>query len=45
VVGHYDPLRPSAGVTLKADRIQYWLSKGAQPTDTVRSFLRAHKLV
>ena len=45
VVDHYDPLRPSAGVNLKADRVQYWLSKGAQPTDTVRSFLRAQKLV
>ncbi|OFV84359.1 MAG: 30S ribosomal protein S16 [Acidobacteria bacterium RIFCSPHIGHO2_02_FULL_67_57] len=45
VVGHYDPLRQPAAINLKADRIQYWLSKGAQPTDTVRSFLRAHKLV
>ncbi len=45
VVGHYDPLRQPAGVNLKADRIQYWLGKGAQPTDTVRSFLRTHKLV
>lgn len=45
VVGHYDPLRQPAAINLKSERIQYWLSKGAQPTDTVRSFLRAHKLV
>lgn len=44
VVGHYDPRRQPATITLKGDRIQYWLGKGAQPSDTVRSFLRRHKL-
>lgn len=45
VVGHYDPLRQPPAIDLKADRVQYWLSKGAQPSETVRSFLREHKLV
>lgn len=45
VVGHYDPRRQPAAIDLKAERIQYWLGKGAQPTDTVRSFLRRQKLV
>ncbi|MFQ5662435.1 MAG: 30S ribosomal protein S16 [Terriglobia bacterium] len=45
VVGHYNPRRQPTAISLKADRIQYWLGKGAQPTDTVRSFLRRHKLV
>ena len=45
VVGHYDPRRQPAAIDLKADRVQYWLGKGAQPSDTVRSFLRRHKLV
>lgn len=45
VVGHYNPRRQPAAIDLKADRIQYWLGKGAQPSDTVRSFLRRHKLV
>lgn len=45
VVGHYDPRRQPAAITLKPDRVQYWLTKGAQPSETVRSFLRQHKLV
>ena len=44
VVGHYNPRQQPAAINLKAERIQYWLSKGAQPTDTVRSFLRRQKL-
>ena len=45
VVGHYDPRRQPVLINLKAERIQYWLGQGAQPTDTVRSFLRRQKLV
>lgn len=45
VVGHYNPLAKPAAVELKAERIRYWLSKGAQPSDTVRSFLRRNKLL
>jgi small subunit ribosomal protein S16 len=45
VVGHYNPRTEPPAITLKADRIQYWLAKGAQPTYTVRSFLRREKLV
>lgn len=41
-LGHYDPMVADAEkrITLKTDRIQYWLDQGAQPSDTVRSFLR-----
>jgi len=42
-VGTYNPMLPRDGeqkrVTLKADRIAEWLSKGAQPTDRVARFL------
>jgi small subunit ribosomal protein S16 len=42
-VGTYNPMLPRDGeqkrVTLKADRISEWLSKGAQPTDRVARFL------
>ncbi len=44
-VGTYNPLLPKDGpngdqrVTLKAERIQDWLKKGAQPTDRVARFL------
>ena len=43
IVGTYDPLKKPALVELKDDRVKYWLSKGAQPSDTVRSFLRNRK--
>ena len=43
-VGTYDPLKKPAEVKLDADRIKYWLGCGAQPSDTVRSFLRNQKL-
>ena len=45
VVGHYDARRQPASVNFKAERVQYWLGQGAQPTETVRSFLRRQKLV
>ena len=43
-VGTYDPLKKPAEVKLNADRIKYWLGVGAQPSDTVRSFLLAQKI-
>ncbi len=46
VVGHYDPSRKSGTVvTLQSERIQHWLRRGAQPSDTVRSLLRKHKVL
>ena len=38
-VGTYNPLVDENSVTLKEDRILDWLSKGAQPSDTVRDIL------
>jgi small subunit ribosomal protein S16 len=43
-VGTYDPLKKPAEVKLNAERIKYWLGCGAQPSDTVRSFLRREKV-
>ena len=43
VVGTYDPLKKPAEVKLDAERIKHWLSRGAQPSDTVRSFIRRQK--
>jgi small subunit ribosomal protein S16 len=40
IVGTYDPLKNPAAVEVDRERVQYWLSKGAQPSDTVRSLLR-----
>src|SRR2546423_12406424 len=44
LVGTYDPLKNPAEVKLNAERIQYWLGKGVQPSDTVRRFLRMQKI-
>jgi small subunit ribosomal protein S16 len=39
VVGTYNPRTNPASVELKRDRIQYWVSKGAQLSDTVRKLV------
>ena len=44
IVGTYDPLKKPADIKLDAERIKYWIGCGAQPSDTVRSFLRNQKI-
>lgn len=39
-IGTYQPLKKGDNFTLKLDRAQYWLSQGAQPSDTVASFIK-----
>lgn len=39
-IGTYQPLKQGDNFTLKLDRAQHWLSKGAQPSDTVASFIK-----
>jgi small subunit ribosomal protein S16 len=41
-IGYYLPLMPRASEQLKLDteRVQYWLSVGAQPSETVASMIR-----
>ena len=39
-IGTYHPLKQGDNVTLDTERAQYWISKGAQPSDTVASFIR-----
>lgn len=39
-VGTYNPMDDSNRVSLKHDRIQYWISVGAQPTETVASLIK-----
>jgi small subunit ribosomal protein S16 len=43
VLGHYDPRRDPAVVKIDAERAQYWIGKGARPSDTVRSMLKRDK--
>jgi small subunit ribosomal protein S16 len=39
-IGSYQPLKQGDNFILKLDRAQYWVSKGAQPSDTVASFIK-----
>ena len=39
ILGHYNPKDKDNAIVLKSDRIRYWLSCGAQPSDTDRSLL------
>ncbi len=43
IIGTYDPKKPAHNSTLKLDRAEYWISKGAQPSDTVRSLIKKNK--
>jgi small subunit ribosomal protein S16 len=46
-LGTYNPLLPKDNdqrINYAADRVKYWLSVGAQPTETVARFLRADGL-
>ncbi len=42
LLGTYDPMVEPAAVTLKEDRINYWLGEGAKPSTTVQSILKRH---
>lgn len=44
IIGTYDPSKKPAAVQIDGERAQYWLSKGAQPSDTVRSFFKAQQI-
>jgi small subunit ribosomal protein S16 len=39
IVGTYDPRRDPSDIRIDNDKAVAWLSKGAQPTDTVRRLL------
>lgn len=39
-LGTYNPMVDPSMVNLKHDRIQYWISVGAQPTETVASLIK-----
>lgn len=42
-VGTYQPLKKGDNVQLNLERVQYWLSVGAQASDTVASMIRSKK--
>jgi small subunit ribosomal protein S16 len=40
VIGTYDPRTKGRQVNLRLDRVDYWLSKGALPSDTLHSMIK-----
>ena len=41
-VGTYDPMQSPHKITFKEDRMEYWMSVGAQPSDTVASLYKRY---
>ena len=39
-LGTYDPMAEGNKLNLDVERVKYWVSQGAQPTDTVRGLLK-----
>ena len=39
-IGMYDPEKETGKLTVDMERVQYWISNGAQPSDTVRGLLK-----
>lgn len=41
-VGTYDPSKNPAAFVVNRERVEYWRSQGAQPTETVARLLKRH---
>jgi small subunit ribosomal protein S16 len=41
ILGHYNPLKQPYELVVHKDRVQLWLSRGAQPSDQAASLLRS----
>ena len=41
-LGTYNPTQNPAEIKLDAERVQYWIERGAQPTETVRRLIKAN---
>jgi small subunit ribosomal protein S16 len=42
ILGHYNPRSKPAIVEVDKARVDYWLGKGAQPSDSVRTLMARH---
>jgi len=42
ILGHYNPRSKPAIVKVDKERVDYWLGKGAQPSDSVRTLMARH---
>lgn len=44
-IGTYQPLKKDSNFKIDLERADYWLGKGAQPSETVASFIKKAKRV
>ena len=44
-LGTYSPLSDPSEFKVDADRVKDWISRGAQPTDTVRALLKKAEII
>ena len=44
-IGTYNPLTEPSTVTIDTEKVNEWLKKGAQPTDTVRTLLKKQNII
>src|SRR6476620_7621743 len=45
ILGTYDPKQTGQNSSFNAERAEYWISKGARPSDTVRSLIKKQKKI
>ena len=43
-LGTFDPIAKEGGIRLKIDRIQWWLERGAQPSDRVSDLMNQSRI-
>jgi small subunit ribosomal protein S16 len=43
LIGNYDPKKEGVNWKIDLDRAEYWIKNGAQPSETVRSFIRKER--
>jgi small subunit ribosomal protein S16 len=41
-IGHYNPQTNPSTIVIDEERFQHWVSRGAQPTNTVKQLVKAH---
>jgi len=39
VIGHYDPLKEPPDIKIDMEKVNYWVERGAQTSETVKSLL------
>ena len=42
ILGHYNPRTKPAVVDINTERVDYWLGRGARPSDSVRTLMARH---